>query len=117
MGFDSYFHHRSTSTTNRDRQAYLRVRVSDDVTPSGYVAVYLATGTQILVPTREVLRYQGADVSSEIDPDASPVRDDPPRDGAVTDPRAARSRVVFGTRTTPADRRTTDGDRSDQRTG
>jgi hypothetical protein len=96
MGFDSYFHNRPTSTSSRDRQAYLRVRVSDDVTPSGYVAVYLATGTQILVPTRELLRYHAHDVNADIDSDASPDRDDPPHDGDVTDPSAIRSRIVFG---------------------
>ena len=38
------------------RGVFLRVRVSEDRTPSGYVAAYLADGTQLVVRADDLLR-------------------------------------------------------------
>ncbi len=42
-------------------EGFLRVRVSDDVKPTGYVVVYLATGTAITVATDQVLLLGAGD--------------------------------------------------------
>jgi anti-anti-sigma factor len=42
------------------REAFLRVRVSDDFKPSTYVAVYLDNGTQLIVRDSELRRFHSA---------------------------------------------------------
>ena len=58
MGFGPYFRPGAVVTT--ERPGFLRVRVSDDITANGYVAVYLDTGTQIVVRSRDVLALDAA---------------------------------------------------------
>ncbi len=43
-----------------DREAFLRVRVSDDVKPGGHVTVYLAAGTPLVVLQRDLLQFTSA---------------------------------------------------------
>ena len=97
MGFDSYVRHRIASTTTGEREAYLRVRVSDDVSASGHVAVYLATGTQIVVPVQELLRYRADDGTTQATANESPADEDPPRHPDGSARVAVRSVVVSGT--------------------
>ena len=60
MGFAPYFRNGAPPDTD-DHEGFLRVRVSDDVMPTGYVAVYLATGTQVMVAAHEVLLFDSRD--------------------------------------------------------
>ncbi len=57
MKLERYFPEGVPSTTS-GRDALLRVRVSDDLESSGYVAVYSATGTQLIVRRSELLRLE-----------------------------------------------------------
>jgi hypothetical protein len=64
-----YFEGGAPPTTNA-RKAFLRVRVSDDLKPSGYVAVYLDTGTQLIVRGRDLLRFNSAVGQTSLPPDS-----------------------------------------------
>jgi hypothetical protein len=64
-----YFERGAPPTTNT-REAFLRVRVSDDLKPSGYVAVYLDSGTQLLVRSRDLLRFNTAVERNAVPPDS-----------------------------------------------
>ena len=59
MELEPYFE-RGAPRSAGAREAFLRVRVSDDVKPSGYVTVYLETGTQLVVRSRDLLRVRSA---------------------------------------------------------
>jgi hypothetical protein len=41
----------------RADEAYIRVRVTEDVNPDGYVGVYLPTGTRLDVRASDLLRF------------------------------------------------------------
>jgi hypothetical protein len=59
MELGPYFQSGAPPTTST-REAFLRVRVSDDLKPSGYVAVYLPSGTQLLVRCDDLVRFDCA---------------------------------------------------------
>jgi hypothetical protein len=59
MGFRPYF--ADGVPPRSDRDGFIRVRVSDRLKPTGYVAVYLASGTEILVVADEVLSFEPED--------------------------------------------------------
>ena len=61
MELGPYFEGGAPPTTNA-REAFIRVRVSDDVKPSGYVGVYMDSGTQLLVRACDLLRFDSAGV-------------------------------------------------------
>ena len=47
-----------------ERGAFLRVRVTGDVGPTGYLVVYLPSGTQLVLRERDLLRFDtGAEPS------------------------------------------------------
>jgi hypothetical protein len=54
LRFEPYFRDGAARST-AGRHALLRVRVSDDVRSTDHVAVYLETGTELVVPTRELV--------------------------------------------------------------
>jgi hypothetical protein len=51
---------RGAPSPTRGDQAFLRVRISDDLKPSGYIAVYLDNGTQLFVRANDLLRFDRA---------------------------------------------------------
>ena len=59
MGFRPYF--ADGVVRGDDRDGFIRVRVSDNLRPTGYVAVYLPTGTEILVSADEVFSLEPED--------------------------------------------------------
>jgi hypothetical protein len=59
-----YFLGGAASTTNAS-EAFIRVRVTGGVGPTGYIAVYLPTGTQLVVRGRDLLRVESEASASE----------------------------------------------------
>ena len=46
-------------------EAFIQVRVTEGVGPTGYIAVYLPSGTQLVVRGRDLLRLAIEDSASE----------------------------------------------------
>ena len=63
MELAPYFLSGSPPTTNAS-EAFIRVRVTEGVRPTGYIAVYLPTGTQLIVRGRDLLRFSRGPESS-----------------------------------------------------
>ena len=92
MELTPYFLCGEPPTTNAV-EAFIRVRVTEGVGPTGYIAVYLPSGTQLVVRGRDLLR-----VDIEASASEGSCR-------SVTARRAARSRSVTGGLTPPANQK------------
>ena len=69
----------------RADEAYIRVRVTEDVNPNGYVGVYLPTGTRLDVRASDLLRFNPGAASMAVLDDA--------RNGPFTLPVPASERA------------------------
>ena len=74
MELEPYFQCDSPPTTST-HEAFLRVRVPNDRDPSGYVAVYLASGTQLIVRDDDLFRVDDAASSCTAHRPSSPSSD------------------------------------------